>query len=214
MPAIAEVAERHGLWLHVDAAYGGAARLSSELARLVPGLELADSVTVDPHKWFFQAYDIGGLMVRDGRLLAETFSRRPEYYRGGGETAREHDAHDSDSLDFYRLGFEGTRRWRALKLWMSWKHLGTRGLGRLVEANVAIAKYLSERIRASDDFEQLPETPELSVVCFRHVPAGPRPAPTSWTRTRTRSRRPSRPRATAGCRRPGCAARPGCAPVS
>ncbi len=177
VPAIAAVARRHGPWLHVDAAYGGAARLSAGLAGLVPGLELANSVTVDPHKWFFQAYDIGGLMVRDGRLLAETFSRRPEYYRGGGETARDHDAHDSDALDFYRLGFEGTRRWRALKLWMSWKHLGTRGLGRLVEANVAVAAYLSERIRASDDFEQLPESPELGVVCFRHVPDDPRPAP-------------------------------------
>jgi len=172
VPAIARIAARYGLWLHVDAAYGGAARLSEDLAPLVPGLELADSVTVDPHKWFFQAYDIGGLMVRDGRLLAQTFSRRPEYYRGGGETAREHDAHDSDSLDFYRLGFEGTRRWRALKLWMSWKHLGTRGLGRLLEANVAIAQFLSARIAASTDFEQLPTTPELSVVCFRHVPAG------------------------------------------
>jgi len=177
VPAIGAVAARQGLWLHVDAAYGGAARLSDDLAALVPGLELADSVTVDPHKWFFQAYDIGGLMVRDGRLLEQTFSRRPEYYRGGGDTAREHDAHDSDSLDFYRLGFEGTRRWRALKLWMSWKHLGTRGLGRLVEANVAIARYLSERITASADFEQLPANPELSVVCFRHLPAGPRPEP-------------------------------------
>lgn len=177
VPAIAEITAREGLWLHVDAAYGGAARLSAELAVLMPGLALADSVTVDPHKWFFQAYDIGGLLVREGRLLEETFSRRPEYYRGGGDAAREHDAHDSDSLDFYRLGFEGTRRWRALKLWMSWKHLGTRGLGRLVEANVAIANYLSARIAACDDFEQLPATPELSVVCFRHVPSGARLAP-------------------------------------
>ena len=161
----------------MDAAYGAAARLSTGLAPLVPGLELADSVTVDPHKWFFQAYDIGGLMVRDGRLLEQTFSRRPEYYRGGGDTAREHDAHDSDSLDFYRLGFEGTRRWRALKLWMSWKHLGTQGLGKLVESNVAVAKYLSGSIAASSDFEQLPTAPELSVVCFRHVPSGVRPEP-------------------------------------
>ena len=170
--AIAEVAARHRLWLHVDAAYGGAARLSGDLGRLVPGLELADSVTVDPHKWFFQAYDIGGLMVRDGRLLAQTFSRRPEYYRGGGETARDHDAHDGDSLDFYRLGFEGTRRWRALKLWMSWKHLGTSGLARLVEANVDMAVHLARRIAESDDFDAFPVEPPLSVVCFRHLPRG------------------------------------------
>ncbi len=174
VPAIADVATRHGLWLHVDAAYGAAARLSVDLGHRVPGLGLADSVTVDPHKWFFQAYDIGGLMVRDGRLLEQVFSRRPEYYRGGGDTAREHDTHGGDSLDFYRLGFEGTRRWRALKLWMSWKHLGSRGLGRLVESNVAIAKYLSGCIAASTDFEQLPDSPELSVVCFRHIPDGDR----------------------------------------
>ncbi len=171
VPTIAEIAKRAGLWLHVDAAYGGAARLSEELAPLVPGLALADSVTVDPHKWFFQAYDIGGLLVRDGRLLEQTFSRRPEYYRGGGDTAREHDAHDSDSLDFYRLGFEGTRRWRALKLWMSWKHLGTVGLGRLVEQTVAIAKYLSRRIAESDDFEQLPEIARAVRRLFPSRPA-------------------------------------------
>ena len=75
---------REGLWFHVDAAYGAAARLSARDAGRVPGLELADSVTVDPHKWFFQAYDIGGLMVRDGSLLERTFgARKPEYYRGG-----------------------------------------------------------------------------------------------------------------------------------
>ena len=155
VPAIAEVAARHGLWLHVDAAYGGAARLSADLAPLVPGLELADSVTVDPHKWFFQAYDIGGLVVREGRLLEETFSRRPEYYRGGGDTARDHDAHDGDSLDFYRLGFEGTRRWRALKLWMSWKHLGTAwpraaGGGERCHGEVPIGAHRGlERLRAA-----------------------------------------------------------------
>ena len=74
---------REGLWLHVDAAYGGAARLSARDAGRVPGLELADSVTIDPHKWFFQAYDVGALLVRDGDHLREAFDRSPEYYRGG-----------------------------------------------------------------------------------------------------------------------------------
>ena len=76
LPDLAELARREQLWFHVDAAYGGAARLSARDAGRVPGLELADSVTVDPHKWFFQAYDIGGLLVRDGSLLAATFGRR------------------------------------------------------------------------------------------------------------------------------------------
>ncbi len=83
VPELADLADREGLWLHVDAAYGGAARLSARDKDRVPGLHLADSVTIDPHKWFFQAYDVGALVVRDGRHLRDTFDRSPEYYRGG-----------------------------------------------------------------------------------------------------------------------------------
>ena len=127
-----------------------------------------DSVTVDPHKWFFQAYDIGGLLVRDGAHLAAVFGgRAPEYYRGGetpvagrrrpttlgdGEAADDH----GDQLNFYKLSFEGTRRWRALKLWMTWKHLGTTGFGRLIEANDDLAAHLARRCAEADDFEALP----------------------------------------------------------
>ena len=175
---LADVAAAEDLWLHVDAAYGGGARLSARDRDRVRDLERADSVTVDPHKWFFQAYDIGGLLVRDGAHLGQVFGgRAPEYYRGG-ETpaagtadAADHDDH-GDQLNFYKLSFEGTRRWRALKLWMSWKHLGTEGLGRLVEANDDLAALLARRCAESDDFEAIPATPELSVVCFRHLPGG------------------------------------------
>jgi aromatic-L-amino-acid decarboxylase len=172
LEALADVAGQEGLWLHVDAAYGGGARLSERLRDRVAGLDRADSVTIDPQKWFFQAYDIGGLLVRDGSLLEATFSHRPEYYRGGGDPERAPDAHGSGELDFYRLGIEGTRRLRALKLWMSWKHLGTRGLGRLVERNVDVAVALSDLIEASPDFEASTPEPALSVVCFRHLPDG------------------------------------------
>jgi glutamate/tyrosine decarboxylase-like PLP-dependent enzyme len=184
---LADVAAREGLWLHVDAAYGAAARLSPRDADRVADLERADSVTVDPHKWLFQAYDIGGLMVRDGSVLGQAFgARKSEYYRAGhapapaeaaAATAVEDDGHGSaDQLNFWRLGFEGTRRWRALKLWLSWKHVGSAGFARLVEANDDLATHMAARIAASDDFEALPAVPELSVVCFRHLPNG-RPAP-------------------------------------
>jgi glutamate/tyrosine decarboxylase-like PLP-dependent enzyme len=177
---LADVAEAGELWLHVDAAYGGAARLSARDRDRVRDLERADSVTVDPHKWMFQAYDIGGLVVREGRLLAETFGgRRPEYYRGGevagsatADRASEDDHGDAGQLNFYQLGFEGTRRWRALKLWLSWQHLGTIGFGRLIDMNLEIAGYLAQRVNESDDFEALPAEPELSVVCFRNLPGG------------------------------------------
>jgi aromatic-L-amino-acid decarboxylase len=179
---LADVAERSDLWLHVDAAYGAAARLSDRDRDRVPDLRRAQSVTVDPHKWLFQAYDIGGLMVGHGPWLTEAFGgRRPEYYRAGHGPASANgttpgaadDGHGSaDQLNFWRLGFEGTRRWRALKLWLSWKHVGSSGFGRLVEANNDLAAHLAARIAASDDFEALPDEPELSVVCFRHLPDG------------------------------------------
>ncbi|CAN5630719.1 aminotransferase class I/II-fold pyridoxal phosphate-dependent enzyme [soil metagenome] len=166
---LADSGEAEGLWLHVDAAYGGAARLSERDRDRVRDLDRADSVTVDPHKWFFQAYDIGGLMVRDGGALSAVFGgRAPEYYRGGETTERDRD----EPLNFYKLSFEGTRRWRALKLWMTWKHLGTSGFGRLIEANDDLAAYLAARCAESFDFEALPAQPELSVVCFRHLRPG------------------------------------------
>ncbi len=162
---LADVAARHGLWLHVDAAYGGAALLSRRDAPRVADLARADSITIDPHKWFFQAYDIGGLLVRRREDLEQTFHRRPEYYR----TAH----HEEDPLNWYELALEGTRRWRALKLWMSWKHVGTSGFGRLVETTNDLAAHLADRIAEADDLEGIPAgRPELSTVCFRHLPGG------------------------------------------
>ena len=161
---LADVAERERLWFHVDAAYGGAVRFSARLAARVPALERADSVTVDPHKWLFQAYDIGGLLVKRRGDLRATFHREPEYYRSSRP--------EDEPLNWYQYSFEGTRRFRGLKLWLSWKHLGSEGFSRLVEMNVELADYLARRCRESDDFEPIPAEPELSVVCFRHLPGG------------------------------------------
>ena len=164
VPALAELASAEHLWLHVDAAYGGAARLSSRDAERVPGLELADSVTIDPHKWFFQAYDIGALVVRERNDLHETFHRAPEYYRSA--------LAETQPLNWMEYSMEGTRRLRALKLWASWKHLGTEGLGAMVELNNDVAAFLAGLIRTAPDFEAAVDMPELSVVCFRHLPPG------------------------------------------
>jgi glutamate/tyrosine decarboxylase-like PLP-dependent enzyme len=173
---LADVAATEDLWLHVDAAYGGGARLSVRDRDRVADIDRADSVTVDPHKWFYQAYDIGGLLVRDYRVLGAVFGgRAPEYYRGGetpdATAAAATTHHHDDQLNFYKLSFEGTRRWRALKLWMTWKHLGTTGFGRLIESNDDLAAYLAASCAEADDFEAMPAVPELSVVCFRHRPA-------------------------------------------
>lgn len=164
VPSLAELARREGLWLHVDAAYGGAARLSARDARRVPGLELADSVTVDPHKWLFQAYDVGCLVVRRREDLHRTFSRSPEYYRSA--------VAGSEPLNWLEYSMEGTRRFRALKLWASWKHVGTDGFARLVERANDVAAFLAAEIAGSDEFDGAVAEPELSIVCFRHLVPG------------------------------------------
>ena len=160
---LADLAELEQLWLHVDAAYGGAARLSPRDAARVPALERADSVTVDPHKWFFQPIDVGALLVRRREDLRRSFLQAPEYYRSSTP--------EDEPLSWLEYSIEGTRRLRSLKLWASWRHLGTAGLGRLVETTNDLAAELSELIAASPDFETAVPEPELSVVCFRHLPA-------------------------------------------
>jgi aromatic-L-amino-acid/L-tryptophan decarboxylase len=160
VPALADLAEGEGLWLHVDAAYGAAARLSTREAHKLPGLQRADSLTVDPHKWFFQAYDIGGLLVKRREDLLRTFHREPEYYAVWGPEER--------PLHWYQYSLEGTRRFRALKLWLSWKHLGSDGFARLIERNVDLAVHLTRRAKELG-FEVI--DPQLAVVCLRLAPS-------------------------------------------
>jgi aromatic-L-amino-acid/L-tryptophan decarboxylase len=159
IPALADLAEREGLWLHVDAAYAAAARLSTREAPKLPALERADSLTVDPHKWLFQPYDIGGLLVKRREDLLRTFHREPEYYAVWGPEER--------PLHWYQYSLEGTRRFRALKLWLSWKHLGSNGFATLIERNVDLARHLASRAEELG-FEVIP--PELAVVCLRLAP--------------------------------------------
>src|ERR671923_322249 len=156
---LADLAERERLWLHVDAAYGAAARISPREAHKLEGLDRADSLTVDPHKWLFQPYDIGGLLVRRREELRRTFHREPEYYAVGDPGDR--------PLHWYQYSLEGTRPFRALKLWLSWKHLGSRGFAQLIERNVDLAAHVASRARARG-FEVV--EPQLAVVCLRLVP--------------------------------------------
>ena len=210
LAALADLAEREGLWLHVDAAYGGAVRLAAREAGRVPALERADTVTLDPHKWFFQPYDIGGLLVKRRTDLLETFHRSPEYYR----TTRPQD----EPLHWYQYSLEGTRRFRALKLWLSWKSLGTEGFGRLVEANLGLAAYLARGVARPTTSRRCRPSPSSRSSASAICPAGPRWrrrwTRSSWTATRTDSSARWRSRARAGSRRPGCGARPGCGRAS
>ena len=165
---LADIAREQGTWFHVDAAYGGALAFSEKHRHLLRGIERADSVTIDPHKWMFVPFECGALLVREGgRVLRDAFDITPEYLseeRGG----------DDVEYDFFRYGQLGTRRFNALKIWMALKHLGVRGYAEIIDRHIELTRYFAARIDALEDFERLGEV-ETAVCCVRFVPAGLRP---------------------------------------
>jgi glutamate/tyrosine decarboxylase-like PLP-dependent enzyme len=158
---LADVAGRHGLWLHVDAAYGWPAVLTAEGRRLLAGIERADSVTLDPHKWFAQPFEAGCLLVRDGRRLTETFAQEPDYMQDVMA--------DGDEVNFCDRGIALTRRFRALKIWLSVQVFGLGWYRRLVEHCCGLAAYAEARLRELPEFEIL-NPRALSIVAFRLKP--------------------------------------------
>ena len=160
---IARLTRARRLHLHVDAAYGGALLFSNRYSSRLDGLRLADSVTIDPHKWLFQPFSLGGLFVRDGRKLNRSFTIEPGYLRKDLE-AEQH------RLDFYHYSLEGSRSFRGLKLWFSLKTLGRRGMGRLVDHTMDVTHYLEEQVRRRDWFEPFSSRVECASFCFRFLP--------------------------------------------
>jgi len=183
---LAAIARRHGLWYHVDAAYGGAVVLSERYRPMLRGIEEADSITVDPHKWFYMPFSAGGILVREGDFLRQSFLVHPEYYMqkvqaGDDGEAEEFDEfgrriipdprgfHTGDKVNFFQYGIAGSRRFNALKLWMSLKLVGRRQFGAWVENDIYLARLLAGLLRREPDFETLgPNT--LGVCNVRWVP--------------------------------------------
>ena len=158
--AIGEICQRHGVWLHVDAALAGTAALCPELRHLQDGLELADSYCFNPHKWMFTNFDCDAFYVADRSDLVRTLSVLPEYLRN--------QATESGAVIDYRdwhvpLG----RRFRALKLWFVIRHYGVQGLQTHVRNHVALAQDFASWVEAHEDFEVCAPVP-LNTVCFRH----------------------------------------------
>ncbi|HJT80911.1 MAG TPA: pyridoxal-dependent decarboxylase, partial [Chthoniobacterales bacterium] len=163
LTAISEVARKFGLWMHVDAAYGGFATLADSTRPLFAGIELADSVALDPHKWLYLPVDCGCVLYRDPAAARATFAHDAEYTRVIGREADE-------AFAFWDYGPELSRRFRALKVWMVLKGVGVQALGEAIENDLRCARHLERLVRESDDFEMLAPV-ELSIFCFRHVPA-------------------------------------------
>lgn len=160
---LAAICRLERLWYHVDAAYGWSAALTPAGRTALAGIELADSVTLDPHKWFAQPFEAGCVLVREGRRLGDAFWIRPDYMQ---------DVHrpDTAEIHFADFGIALSRRFRALKMWMSVKALGLAWFRALVERCCRLAEYAEAILRARPDFEILCPR-QLSIVCFRYRPA-------------------------------------------
>ncbi|HKA05741.1 MAG TPA: aminotransferase class V-fold PLP-dependent enzyme [Gemmataceae bacterium] len=158
---VASVCRKESLWFHVDAAYGWAATLTDEGRRELAGIGDADSVTLDPHKWLAQTFDVGCLLARDGRLLPATFASRPDYLQDVTPNEGE--------INYADHGIALTRRFRALKIWVSIQMLGLEWFRRLVRHSFALADYAQAVLEAAGVFEILCPR-RLSIVCFRYVP--------------------------------------------
>jgi aromatic-L-amino-acid/L-tryptophan decarboxylase len=161
--AMADVCARERIWLHVDAAYGGFAVITERGRELFRGIERADSVTLDAHKWLFQPFEAGSLMVRDVRHLDAAFSVHPEYLQ---DTQL-----GMEQVNFGDRGLQLSRSFRALKVWMSIQTFGLAAFRRAVARGMELADRAGAFVRASGVLEPL-SPPSLGVVCFRVRPPG------------------------------------------
>ena len=163
LPPISDIAQRFNLWLHVDGAYGGFAALAASARPLFASIKEADSLALDPHKWLYLPVDCGCILYRDPEAARATFAHEAEYTRVIGQEADE-------AFAFWDYGPELSRRFRALKVWMLLKGIGLQALSEAIEKDLACARHFEKLVQNSEDFEMLAPV-ELSIFCFRHLPA-------------------------------------------
>lgn len=159
---IATISARHGLWLHVDAAYAGAAALLPEKRHLFAGWERADSIVINPHKWLFTPIDCSALLTRRPEALRAALGVLPEYLRTEeGDRASVHNLMD--------YGVALGRRFRALKLWIVLRYFGREGIAERIQEHIRLAQLFASWVDADPDFEQMAPVP-FGTVCFRYRP--------------------------------------------
>jgi aromatic-L-amino-acid/L-tryptophan decarboxylase len=158
VPAIADVAKEYDAWLHVDAAYGGAAAVVPELRGILDGADRAHSLVVNPHKWLFTPIDLSVFYTSQPEILRRAFSLVPEYLKTGQDTR---------AINYMDYGVQLGRRFRALKLWFVMRNFGHEGICDIIRAHIGYAQKLANLIRSHPDFEVAAPTP-FSLICFRY----------------------------------------------
>ena len=162
VPAIAAICRRESIWLHVDGAYGGVAAVCPEMRGVLDGVDHADSLVVNPHKWLFTPFDCSAFFTTKPDVLERAFSLVHEYL-----VTPERES----VVDFMNYGVQLGRRFRALKLWMVIRGFGTAGLAARIRAHCALARVFAEWVRAEPEWEVVAPVP-FSLVCFRYAPSG------------------------------------------
>lgn len=159
---LAGVCSEHELWYHVDAAWGGTVRLSKKYRSLLDGIERADSITIDPHKWMYVPFCAGAILVRDAEDLTRCFDIRPVYVSDKAFV-------EGQPTNFFQYGVAGSRRFDALKIWWSLRHYGRKTYERMINERIALAEYLERRLSELKDFEIVSHA-TLAMCCFRFFP--------------------------------------------
>ena len=161
LPAIAATCKKERLWFHVDGAYGAPAAVLPEAPAELSGLREADSVALDPHKWLYSPLEAGCILVREPKHLLEAFTFHPDYYHfddRGGEKP----------INYYELGPQNSRGFRALKVWLALRLIGREGYVRMIREDIALAQALYQRAEAAPELQVF--TRNLSITTFRFVP--------------------------------------------
>jgi glutamate/tyrosine decarboxylase-like PLP-dependent enzyme len=160
---IGKIAREYDLWFHVDGAYGAPAAMIGEQKPAFAGLELADSVSLDPHKWLYTPVDCGCLLFRDPGPARKAFTAEADY-------VKVHELAEIESFAFWDYGIELSRRFRALKVWLTLKYYGAQRIASAIADDIAMANYMAESVRRDSRLELLAPI-QLSICCFRYVPA-------------------------------------------
>ena len=169
LSGLADLCQTERLWLHVDGAFGALVRLSDELRPIVSGIERADSIGFDLHKWMYLPFDVACVLVRDAAAHRDAFAVTASYFTENSNGV------DGGGYPFADLGIDLTRGFRALKVWMSMKSYGVQAIADLIEQNVDQARYLGALVQAHPALDLLAPI-SLNVVCFRYAPEGVAPA--------------------------------------
>jgi len=161
LEGVAAICKKYALWFHVDGAYGAPAAAVPELKHLFDGIEKADSVAMDPHKWLYSPLEAGCVLVKDPHHLLTTFSSHPVYYNFNNDS-------NNPTLNYYEYGFQNSRGFRALKIWTVLQQMGKAGYIGLINENIALSRLLFQLAEAHSELEAV--TQNLSITTFRFVP--------------------------------------------